>query len=92
MTVGKLFDPTITSSGAPLEVIAKIIDNLQHDSAALKACSLTRLSLLPRSPCSGGKTSRSSTLCHIVRKSSGYQFTDCGLRSESRIQNGSSRL
>ena len=34
-------------SDAPLEVIGEIIGNLQDDSAALKVCSLTCLSLLP---------------------------------------------
>ena len=34
-------------SDAPLDIIGEIIDDLQDDSAALKACSLTCLSLLP---------------------------------------------
>ena len=38
---------TMSFSDAPLEVIEEIIDSLQDDSAALKACSQTCLYLLP---------------------------------------------
>lgn len=104
--MGDFFDPTIgmSFSDAPLEVIGEIIDNLQDRFCWFEGMLADMPIPSPivlwihlsnyhsHAPFLGGKTLRSSMLHHIVWKSSGYQFADLWLHSESHIQNRDSWL